>query len=302
MYSRSSTVLSSTASVFTFIFALKWGDETFNKWKLLGVMMAFFGSFATSLHDVGNDDSNDGDMDDTNKPFQSQLWGDIAGLISAVGKLNTHTKRMNTHFEQSQRKYSNFCFKCTTGYGIYTVLLRALCSDESRVSMNLFLGYIGLWNSILLSPFLIWYFVHDSNSDDLDLSNKLEIVSVNKYDESHRFLTAQKITWFVFFCLVVKGLFDNVLSDYLWARGIVLTSATVATVGLGLTIPLALLSDLFIMKRTDVWSFESVLGAMLVLLGFIFVNVGEEEKREDIEDAEDPLDEFDEDLDQLSLS
>ena len=48
--------------------------------------MAFLGSFATSLHDIGNDDKNDDDLDDTNIPFQSQLWGDIAGLISAVGK------------------------------------------------------------------------------------------------------------------------------------------------------------------------------------------------------------------------
>ena len=37
-------------------------------------------------------------------------------------------------------------------------------------------------------------------------------------------------------CLLLKGLFDNVLSDYFWARAVVLTSATVATVGLGLTI------------------------------------------------------------------
>ena len=28
-----------------------------------------------------------------------------------------------------------------------------------------------------------------------------------------------------------KGLFDNVLSDYLWARAVLLTSPTVASVG-----------------------------------------------------------------------
>lgn len=43
--------------------------------------------------------------------------------------------------------------------------------------------------------------------------------------------------------IVLNGLCDNVLSDYLWARAIVLTSPTVATVGLSLTIPLAFLSD-----------------------------------------------------------
>lgn len=35
----------------------------------------------------------------------------------------------------------------------------------------------------------------------------------------------------IFFFIVMKGLFDNVLSDMLWARSIMLTSPTVATVG-----------------------------------------------------------------------
>lgn len=46
--------------------------------------------------------------------------------------------------------------------------------------------------------------------------------------------------------IVVKGLVDNVISDYLWARAVLLTSPTVSTVGLSLTVPLAMLSDLLI--------------------------------------------------------
>lgn len=79
----SSTVLSNTASVFTFLLALQFGDEIFNKWKLIGVTLAFIGSLITSLHDVGNNNNGDDNVD--NKPFQSQIWGDIAGLISAMG-------------------------------------------------------------------------------------------------------------------------------------------------------------------------------------------------------------------------
>ena len=239
-------------------------------------MMAVFGSALTSMHDAKNDNSsnsNDDKYDDMSQggdgsgsssiSFESQVWGDIAGLISAVG------------------------------YGIYTVLLRSLCSDENRISMNLFLGYIGIVNSISLSPILAFIYANIDNDSNI------------QYDaESNgrllRLLESQHLTWFVFFCLVIKGLLDNVLSDYLWARGIILTSATVATVGLGLTIPLALLSDLFVMKRTDVWTFGSVVGAFFVLLGFIFVNVGEDEKKEQI--IEDPLVDFDESLDHISLS
>lgn len=36
-----------------------------------------------------------------------------------------------------------------------------------------------------------------------------------------------------------KGLLDNVLSDYLWARAVLLIGPTVATVGLNVQVPLA---------------------------------------------------------------
>lgn len=191
----------------------------------------------------------------------------------------------------------NFIVK---GYGVYTVLLRSLCSDESRISMNLFLGYLGFTNAIALSPLVVpFIFTDDSNdyNSENDIHNNANNNNIN--DGQIRFLSSHQISSFVLFCLIIKGLFDNVLSDYLWAKGIILTSATVATVGLGLTIPLALLSDLFIMKRDDVWRFDSMFGALFVLLGFIFVNVGEEEKDES--HTEDPLGDFDETLD-ISLS
>ena len=83
----SSTVLSSTASVFTFIFAIIWGDETFNKWKLFGILMAIFGSLLTSMHDAADNYSKNEEGDPSLFiPFESQLWGDLAGLISAVGE------------------------------------------------------------------------------------------------------------------------------------------------------------------------------------------------------------------------
>jgi solute carrier family 35 protein F5 len=72
-------------------------------------------------------------------------------------------------------------------------------------------------------------------------------------------------------CMVGLSPVDNVLSDYLWLRAVILTSATVATVGLGLTIPLAFLSDLW-QGEEDVVTFGSVGGALLVLCGFFVVN------------------------------
>jgi solute carrier family 35 protein F5 len=131
------------------------------------------------------------------------------------------------------------------GYGAYAVQTRVLCPrDEALYSMQLLLGYIGLIDLIVLSPIAIY-----------------------------QSITSVQIPLFVFLFVVLKGLLDNVISDYMWLRAVILTNATVATVGLGLTIPLAFASDI-ILGKSDVLSTGSVLGALIVLLGFVFVNIG----------------------------
>ena len=53
-----------------------------------------------------------------------------------------------------------------------------------------------------------------------------------------------------------------------------LTSPTVATIGMSITIPLAIISDFFINSKipTDI----SILGAILVIIGFCLVNINKE--------------------------
>jgi len=131
------------------------------------------------------------------------------------------------------------------GYGSYTVIIRVLCpADENKVSMQLLFGYVGLLNLIFGAPVMIMIFIRTQG------------VGLSKL---------------IFLWLVTKGLFDNVLSDYLWARAIVLTSATVATTGLGLTIPLAFLSDAVIHETTP--TIHSGISGLSVLIGFILVNI-----------------------------
>lgn len=283
----SSTVLASMGSIFAFGFATctKYGDERVTKGKLLGVMLCFLGGVATTWTDVGDDSSHSDDttlngghnhhlrylrhpashlphlFDLTNKdsPIRT-LFGDLAGFFSAVG------------------------------YGAYTVLLRHLCpKDEDRMSMQLLFGYIGVWNMILLSPVAIWVILlssndgvnddnqeggHPGDSDEWEPSQSSDFSDEEGGDTKNIHTT---LTWSIFLFLLLKGLLDNVLSDYLWARAVILTSATVASVGVGLTIPMAFVAD-WIMgsssndKNGNTQAGE-VWGALLVLLGFLFVNV-----------------------------
>jgi solute carrier family 35, member F5 len=204
----SSTVLSSTGSLFTFLFAIWAGDETFSRTALCGVVLGVAGSVLTT----GNDESNQGNV------HPHGVLGDVLGLISAVG------------------------------YGMYAVQTRVLCpSDEAIYSMQTLLGYIGLLNMVVLSPLAIYLLLSGS---------------------AH-------LGWTVVSVLVVKGLLDNVLSDYLWLRAVMLTNATTATVGLGLTIPLAFASDVFLDHGSEsVISVARVCGALAVLTGFVLVNIG----------------------------
>jgi solute carrier family 35, member F5 len=262
----SSTVLASMGSLFTFLFAVLYRDERFTFLKFGGVMLGVIGSFFTALHDANNSSNNNDfeSMMNETMSYGNETMGDthaeqeVPGLrhLSMARFLLAHHQDVN---DEDRNLYGDVLgLISAVGYGAYAVMVRLLCPhDESKMSMELFLGYVGLFNMITLSPILFYQVLQGNHSD---------------------------LTWFVFGFLVVKGLFDNVLSDYLWARSVVLTSATVATVGLGLTIPLAFLSDvLWMAKGENIFSVSSVLGALLVLAGFIFVNIGAEDANNETE-------------------
>lgn len=228
----SSTVLSSTGSLFTFLFAILSKEETFTKTKFLGVILCVLGSILTTIHDFDSDSS---DYDSHNG---RHLWGDLSGLAAAIG------------------------------YGAYTVIIRKTChpkeernrqssngddahdnlpsSTSSTVSMALVFGYIGAWLLLALGPIVLYqlFILHSSA-----IPSRTEMQMI-----------------------VLNGILDNVISDYLWARAVILTSPTVATVGVGLTIPMAFVSDFFILKK-NINDVNSLLGALAVLLGFLLVNL-----------------------------
>lgn len=114
-----------------------------------------------------------------------------------------------------------------------------------------FAGFVGLFNCIMLWPFMIL----------------LHYTGV----ETFEFPPATVLLY-----LFVNGLIGTVLSDLLWSYAIFYTSPTVATVGLSLTIPLAIIFELFMNKRT--FSVYYFLGSALVLSAFLAVNITTREK------------------------
>lgn len=129
-------------------------------------------------------------------------------------------------------------------YATYTILVRIVCpQDEHLYSMQLLLGYVGLICLVLLIPVALYLWI-----------------------------SVVHVTAIVLLVVVTKGLLDFCITDYCLFRAIVLTNATIATVGLGLTIPMAFATDQ-LMGKVDHITISGIMGALAVTVGFVVVNV-----------------------------
>jgi solute carrier family 35 protein F5 len=123
-------------------------------------------------------------------------------------------------------------------------LLKHRLRDDDSVDMLLFFGFIGLANTVLLWPFL----------------------PILHYTGVEPFVMPSAS---VFAFLLLNGAL-SVLSDYLWARSILITSPLLGTIGLSLTIPVAMVFD-FAWNGVH-FSVLYFVGSVLVITGFLAVN------------------------------
>lgn len=148
-------------------------------------------------------------------------------------------------FPSTSRWGDTLVVLAAVAYATYTIQVRLFCpKNEELYSMHLLLGYIGALSLILLAPVAIWLFI----TEQIQMS------------------------WWTFFLVFLKGLFDFLISGYLLFRSIILRGVTVATVGLGMSIPFAFLGDLLIGKD-DIFSWYSTVGALACIVRFMIVNL-----------------------------
>lgn len=134
-------------------------------------------------------------------------------------------------------------------YAVYITLIRKKLPDNDgksgHASMAQFLGYLGLFNMLIFLPVPLVL-----NFANLEPFNTL--------------------TWKQLGLIVGKGMFDNVLSDLLWAKAILLTSTTVATAGLTIQVPLAAIVDSLTGNAPPILDY---IGAAAVMVGFAGINI-----------------------------
>ncbi|KAK7202537.1 hypothetical protein BZA70DRAFT_285309 [Myxozyma melibiosi] len=178
----SGTILACTSSFFTLLIGSLFGVERFSRRKVLAIAASLTGIVLISTQDSASEDESN--------PLSttSIVVGDLMSLASAAI------------------------------YGLYTTLLKLKIGDESRINMQIFFGFVGAWNTVLLWPLII--FNHFSGAETLEMP-------------------PTSFVWLVLFANSLVTFF----SDYLWIVTILLTSPLVVTMGLSGTIPLAVVGD-----------------------------------------------------------
>uniref|UniRef100_A0A0W0G2K9 Ribosome biogenesis protein SLX9 n=1 Tax=Moniliophthora roreri TaxID=221103 RepID=A0A0W0G2K9_MONRR len=137
-------------------------------------------------------------------------------------------------------------------YAIYTVLLKVRIGSESRIDMKLFFGFVGLFNIIGLWPIAL--ILHWTGVEKFELpttSKQVAALLVNMF-----------ITW---------------SSDYLYVIAMLKTTPLVVTIGLSLTIPLAVVGDFFLSRPVK---FQVIGGALLVLVSFVTIGLDDARLRQ----------------------
>lgn len=173
---------------------------------------------------------------------ESLSWMKVLGVLLCLGG-NVATQLGDLQGGGSmndQARGDLLCLASAVLYAAYTTVLKKLCREDT--SVPLLFGTMGA--AILLAglPFML-VFYRDALS---------------------------RLTPKIFVLLVINGMFDNVLSQYLWAKGVQWISPTAATVGLSLTIPMSIVADLLRKKPPTAWSY---LAAVLVVGGFVSVTL-----------------------------
>ncbi|TPP52457.1 EamA-like transporter family protein [Leishmania donovani] len=131
-------------------------------------------------------------------------------------------------------------------YAAYTSVLKFHLPDDERFAMGMVFGAVGVLNCVFLWPGLVL----------------LSVTGAEKFAWP---------SWQQLWPLLMNSLVGTNLSDVLWARSVVLTSPVVATLGLSLTTPLAMVVDAI--SKNAHFSGAYVAGAVLVMVGFLLANL-----------------------------
>jgi solute carrier family 35 protein F5 len=246
----SSTILTSTSSIWTLILGAAMRVERFSYKKLLGVLASLTGIILISSVDLAGKDNDENRGSFPHKSQAQIAVGDTMAFGSAIM------------------------------YGAYTVLMKKRIGNEDRVNMPLFFGLVGLFNVVFLWPgFLI---LHFSGVETFELPPAGRIWTIIIVRPLTPFLISSNTAQL--------NSLSSFISDYCWAYAMLLTSPLVVTVGLSMSIPLSLIGQIVLSSQySGAWYWVGAFVVLISFL-FINHETREDEPSKPHQAGDDRLD------------
>ncbi|KAF8898624.1 hypothetical protein BD779DRAFT_1484858 [Infundibulicybe gibba] len=200
----SATILSSMSGFFTLGIGRLFRVETLTFAKIGAVLTSFSGVLLVSLSDSSAKPEGASHRIVTHSANHARrpVLGDALALLSAIF------------------------------YALYVILLKVKIQSESRVDMQLFFGFVGLFN--ILSCWPIGIILHLTGVEVFALPTTNQVVYA-----------------------ILLNMAITLSSDYLYVLAMLKTTPLVVTVGLSLTIPLAVLAILVLASFVVVGVYNS---------------------------------------------
>ena len=131
-----------------------------------------------------------------------------------------------------------------TFYGLYAVILKKRIPDDEEDSFKVshFLGMVGLFNSVLLIPF--FFVLNYTGVEVFEWPNRQALIA-----------------------LTFNAILGTVISDYCWAKSVVLLGPLLPTLGIAMTIPVSMIVGSFYEHKS--FTVMYFLGTFLILGSFI---------------------------------
>lgn len=223
----SATVLSSTSGFFTLGIGRLFRVENLTIIKVAAVFTSFAGVVLVSLSDSKSSQpsgpASRPSLHQVTDRLAHPILGDTLALISALF------------------------------YALYVILLKVRIRSESRIDIQLFFGFVGLFSVVICWP--IGFVLHLTGGEIFELPRAGKVLTG-----------------------VLINMAITLSSDYLYVLAMLKTTPLVVTVGLSLTIPLAVLGDFFRGRDTHA---QVIFGAALVVISFVALGLGNGSETED---------------------
>ncbi|KAI8461013.1 hypothetical protein BY996DRAFT_4573984 [Phakopsora pachyrhizi] len=170
----------------------------------------------------------------------------ITGVILVSSSDHQSSSSSDDHHKNSHPVLGDLLALSSAGlYAVYVILMKVKVKDESRVNMQLFFGFVGIINLLFFWPIGVLLDYTGLEVFELPKSSKLWVS-------------------------VLINAMCTFTSDYIYMLAMLKTSPLVVTLGLSLTLPVAVAGDIFKGVTIDLSSF---IGALLVLSSFGILSV-----------------------------